>query len=197
MENSGIAAQWRKARPDVTDRAVSRRDQTHEVAREASEKPKPRLASTAGLLTSGWTVIRLWETEIERDVASAVDLVVEAFSKSATPSPASCIADRHAAEFFAGIGLARVALEDAGWHVRYANDNAEKKVLFYKENLGPGGTAPTHGTSTKLLRQMFRQWRSRPHAFLAQTCPSPALNAVWSPAPNHLHTSSSQRFSGR
>lgn len=100
------------------------------------------LARTADLLASGWTVVRLWAGEIERDTASAVKLILQALSKSVSPSPASCVANRHAAEFFAGIGLARMALEDAGWHVRFANDNAEDKILFYKENLGPDGTAP-------------------------------------------------------
>ncbi|HXE52705.1 MAG TPA: DNA mismatch endonuclease Vsr [Tepidisphaeraceae bacterium] len=100
------------------------------------------LARTADLVAGGWTVVRLWAGEIERDTASAVDLILRSLSKSAPPSPASWIAHRHAAEFFAGIGLARIALERSGWRVSFANDKAEDKILFYSENLGAGGAAP-------------------------------------------------------
>lgn len=100
------------------------------------------LARTAELLATGWTVVRLWAREIERDAASAVELVVRALAPPGQPSPASWLAHRHAAEFFAGIGLARMALESAGWKVRFANDNAEDKILFYKENLGADGIPP-------------------------------------------------------
>jgi DNA (cytosine-5)-methyltransferase 1 len=100
------------------------------------------LAKTAELIASGWTVVRLWAKEIERDASSAVELVVRALAPSSQLSPASYLAYRDAAEFFAGIGLARVALENAGWRVRFANDNADDKILFYKENLGADGVAP-------------------------------------------------------
>ena len=43
-----------------------------------------------------------------------------------------------AAEFFAGIGLARMALERAGWSVEYANDVKRFKRDMYRENF-PGG----------------------------------------------------------
>jgi DNA (cytosine-5)-methyltransferase 1 len=42
-----------------------------------------------------------------------------------------------AAEFFAGIGLVRMALERAGWTVRLANDIDEKKAQLYRANF-PG-----------------------------------------------------------
>lgn len=100
------------------------------------------LARTADLLASGWAVLRLWASEIERDTASAIGLIVQALSGSAPSSPASILTYRRAAEFFAGIGLARMALENAGWSVRFANDNAEDKILFYKENFGAGDIAP-------------------------------------------------------
>lgn len=100
------------------------------------------LARTSELLAAGWTVIRLWAREIERDTTSAVELVLRALAPAGQPSPASCLAHRHVAEFFAGIGLARMALEEAGWSVRFANDNATDKILFYKENLAAGGVAP-------------------------------------------------------
>jgi DNA (cytosine-5)-methyltransferase 1 len=41
-----------------------------------------------------------------------------------------------AAEFFAGIGLVRLALESEGWHVAFANDIDANKQRMYVENFG-------------------------------------------------------------
>ncbi|HRW52066.1 MAG TPA: DNA (cytosine-5-)-methyltransferase [Phycisphaerae bacterium] len=92
------------------------------------------LLRTADLLKDGWTVIRLWDRDVEKDTASAVHLIQRGLSRRVTPSPASCLPDRSAAEFFAGIGLVRLAVESAGWRVEFANDNAEEKRLFYATN---------------------------------------------------------------
>src|SRR5581483_652936 len=40
------------------------------------------------------------------------------------------------AEFFAGIGLIRLALERAGWRVRFANDIDPWKYEMYRANFG-------------------------------------------------------------
>ncbi len=45
---------------------------------------------------------------------------------------------KRAAEFFAGIGLVRIALENEGWRVVYANDIDERKRLMYDEQFGAG-----------------------------------------------------------
>ena len=42
------------------------------------------------------------------------------------------------AEFFAGIGLMRMGLERAGWHVAFANDIAEDKQQMYRDHFGNG-----------------------------------------------------------
>ena len=39
-------------------------------------------------------------------------------------------------EFFAGIGLVRMALQNAGWNTVFANDIDPKKYAIYKENFG-------------------------------------------------------------
>src|SRR5262245_31226125 len=41
-----------------------------------------------------------------------------------------------AAEFFAGIGLVRMAAERAGWKVFFANDISPKKFEIYRKNFG-------------------------------------------------------------
>jgi DNA (cytosine-5)-methyltransferase 1 len=41
------------------------------------------------------------------------------------------------AEFFAGIGLMRIGLENAGWHLTFANDIDEDKKRMYEDHFGP------------------------------------------------------------
>jgi DNA (cytosine-5)-methyltransferase 1 len=43
------------------------------------------------------------------------------------------------AEFFAGIGLARVALERQGWRIAFANDISPQKYAMYKGNFADAG----------------------------------------------------------
>jgi len=43
---------------------------------------------------------------------------------------------KRAAEFFSGIGLVRMALERAGWQVRFANDIDPSKFAIYRDNFG-------------------------------------------------------------
>lgn len=44
--------------------------------------------------------------------------------------------NHQAAEFFAGIGLVRMALERAGWAVAFANDISPQKFEIYRDNFG-------------------------------------------------------------
>jgi len=64
----------------------------------------------------------------------------EKFTKVSPTNTASAgeiyLNNRHAAEFFAGIGLVRTALEQAGWSVAFANDIAPKKFHIYRDNFG-------------------------------------------------------------
>ncbi|MEN1679774.1 MAG: DNA cytosine methyltransferase [Planctomycetota bacterium] len=53
-----------------------------------------------------------------------------------TPAPAP-LAGRTALEFFAGVGLARMGLEQAGWRVVFANDLDPAKRQMYEANFGP------------------------------------------------------------
>jgi DNA (cytosine-5)-methyltransferase 1 len=47
--------------------------------------------------------------------------------------------DKTFAEFFAGIGLMRVGLENAGWRIAFANDIDEDKWRMYRDNFGDTG----------------------------------------------------------
>lgn len=92
------------------------------------------LARTAELLSQGWTVVRLWSQDIEKDTTKCVDLIRAALKRTTPASPASYIPSRDVSEFFAGVGLAHFGLEKAGWSIRFANDYAEDKLAFYREN---------------------------------------------------------------
>jgi DNA (cytosine-5)-methyltransferase 1 len=47
--------------------------------------------------------------------------------------------DKTTAEFFAGIGLMRIGLENAGWHIVFANDIDQDKWQMYRDNFGDTG----------------------------------------------------------
>jgi site-specific DNA-cytosine methylase len=48
------------------------------------------------------------------------------------------------AEFFAGIGLMRIGLENAGWHIAFANDIDHDKWRMYKDHFGDTGFLTSH-----------------------------------------------------
>ena len=47
--------------------------------------------------------------------------------------------DKSVAEFFAGIGLMRIGLENEGWHVAFANDIDHDKWQMYRDHFGDTG----------------------------------------------------------
>src|SRR6185295_14397217 len=74
--------------------------------------------ATAALLDNGWSVVRVWESEVLTDVDGCVEKIL-----NSQPAEAPAMAPQKTfAEFFAGIGLMRCALEKHGWMAAYAND---------------------------------------------------------------------------
>ena len=92
--------------------------------------------TTASLLEEGWTVLRLWESEIKDDLAGSVETAVDVSRNGAEPSNLALLPQRTVAEFFAGMGLVRLGLERQGWSVKYANDIAPKKAEMYTAQFG-------------------------------------------------------------
>lgn len=88
-------------------------------------------ANTATLLSEGWSVIRFWESDIGADLHGCTELVLEAIKEGEQKQPPSILASRTVAEFFAGIGLMRIGLEEAGWSVTFANDIDPQKYQMY------------------------------------------------------------------
>ena len=89
-------------------------------------------AATASLLAEGWTVLRFWESEVKKNLGNCVDLVLEAAMKGAETNPFSLVPQKTFAEFFAGIGLMRMGLEQQGWIISFANDIDPQKYEMYK-----------------------------------------------------------------
>jgi DNA (cytosine-5)-methyltransferase 1 len=90
------------------------------------------MANTAALLDKGWSVARLWETDVNRDPDQCLRLL----STRTTADSLSLLPHRTVAEFFAGIGLIRYAFERQGWRVAFANDIDAKKAEMYSDHFG-------------------------------------------------------------
>ena len=93
--------------------------------------------NTAQLADSGWRVIRLWESDIVRNIEGCVkviDTVVHSETGLEDPVAFSELARLSVAEFFAGIGLVRFALERHNWQVQFANDIDKEKFKMYGDN---------------------------------------------------------------
>lgn len=93
-------------------------------------------AATATNLNSGWSVLRFWESDLTRQLENCVNMTVAAIREGNRRTPESVLASRTVAELFSGIGLVRLALENRGWSVVFANDNDEQKAEMYRENFG-------------------------------------------------------------
>lgn len=89
--------------------------------------------STAALLSEGWKVLRLWESEIKNNLNLCIETILSARNDS-TASSYSLLPEKTFAEFFAGIGLVRMALARHGWRTAYANDIDPKKREMYESH---------------------------------------------------------------
>ncbi len=88
------------------------------------------------LMESGWVVIRLWESQIEDNLDSCVELILEKARTRLLDDKIKLIAEKSFSEFFAGIGLMRLALEKRGWNCKFANDIDPDKQKMYEDQFG-------------------------------------------------------------
>jgi DNA (cytosine-5)-methyltransferase 1 len=93
--------------------------------------------NTARLLDSCWKVLRFWESDVLRNLEGCVrviDTAVQSKSGAEGKVAFSELARLSFAEFFAGIGLVRFALERHNWQVLFANDIDKEKFKMYDDN---------------------------------------------------------------
>ncbi len=87
---------------------------------------------TYDLLDSGWVVIRLWESQINTDLDTCIKTILNHIKQNNTNPMISRLPEKTFVEFFAGIGLMRMGLENKGWTIRYANDFDPEKIEMYR-----------------------------------------------------------------
>jgi DNA (cytosine-5)-methyltransferase 1 len=87
--------------------------------------------TTAILQQDGWTVLRIWESQINHELEACVQMTLRMMNEDPQPTPLSLIPAMTFLEFFAGIGLMRMALEQGGWSLQFANDIDEQKRAMY------------------------------------------------------------------
>lgn len=75
------------------------------------------------------------ESILTTDLASRAETTGRGAKRQTLPARAA-LADRSFAEFFAGIGLVRLALESRGWSASFANDIDPKKYEMYADHFG-------------------------------------------------------------
>src|SRR5207245_8378950 len=79
----------------------------------------------------------VWESEVLTDVAKCVAMILDSQPNISQPNQAlSIVPSKTFAEFFAGIGLMRCALEKHGWRAAYANDIDPRKQEMYRAHFG-------------------------------------------------------------
>jgi DNA (cytosine-5)-methyltransferase 1 len=94
--------------------------------------------TTATLQRDGWTVLRIWESQIKNDLEACVHMTIQILDGALKPSPLSLIPQMTFLEFFAGIGLMRMGLEQGGWSIQFANDIDEQKRDMYASHFNDG-----------------------------------------------------------
>ena len=87
--------------------------------------------ATNTLLIAGWTVLRFWESEIQKNLDQCVATTFAVIEKGTKPSAVSILPRKSFAEFFAGVGLMRMGLELQEWTAEFANDIDEEKYEMY------------------------------------------------------------------
>lgn len=92
------------------------------------------IAHTRTLLAQGWRVLRLWESSLKSTPSECINMALKAIETPTRPAPVSLLAEMSVAEFFAGIGLMRMGLEQAGWRTVFANDLDPGKRAMYTAN---------------------------------------------------------------
>ena len=92
--------------------------------------------NTAALHRDGWTVLRIWESQVSRDLEACVEMTMRVLNDELKPSPRALVPRMTFLEFFAGIGLMRLGLEQGGWSIAFANDIDEQKRAMYGAHFG-------------------------------------------------------------
>jgi DNA (cytosine-5)-methyltransferase 1 len=128
--------QWRKRKLSALEDQFERTESRDYWLKKIRRNMRRDCAVTAELLSRGWTVIRFWESDIRRDLKGCVEMTLRVLNGEIKPGVMSVAPRKTFAEFFAGIGLVRMGLEQQGWSVAFANDVDERKREMYDAHFG-------------------------------------------------------------
>jgi DNA (cytosine-5)-methyltransferase 1 len=139
--------QWRRRGLGALEQQFDRAERTDYWVRKVRRTMSRDLVNTAALVEAGWTVLRLWERDVQDDPDGVAERIAELRDAAKAPAGASVLAEggpadpalaaaagRGALEFFAGIGLMREGLAREGFRAVYANDNDPAKKALYLHN---------------------------------------------------------------
>ncbi|MFG0283667.1 MAG: DNA mismatch endonuclease Vsr [Phycisphaerales bacterium JB039] len=131
--------QWRRRGLAALEQQFDRAEQRDYWVKKVRRTMRRDLASTAKLIAGGWTVLRLWERDVEANPDAAAQRI-GALRVPCEPDPAlAAAAGRATLEFFAGIGLMAEGLKREGFTIAYANDNDPAKKALYLHNAPEDG----------------------------------------------------------
>lgn len=126
--------QWRtRGHASLKNQFVASPRAEYWVSKISSNMRRDR-QNTASLIADGWRVLRFWESDISSDLESCVETAIAAIDPARTARTYCGFRDHTVAEFFAGIGLVRWALDRKGWRTVFANDIDPLKFDMYKAN---------------------------------------------------------------
>ena len=129
--------QWRRRRLASLDDQFRQTESRAYWLRKTRRNMDRDCRVTSALLAGGWSVARVWESEVLADVAGCVAMILDSQPSVSQPNQAlSIVPSKTFAEFFAGIGLMRCALEKHGWRAAYANDIDPRKQEMYRAHFG-------------------------------------------------------------
>ena len=127
-------SQWRKRGLSSLESQFQRTQTKEYWLQKIRRNMRRDCAVTSNLLSNGWTILRFWESDIKRNLEKCVALTVNVTKRQARPDPLALLPSRTFAEFFAGIGLMRLGLENQGWTIAFANDIDAAKHEMYAAN---------------------------------------------------------------
>lgn len=124
--------QWRKRRLTCLEDQFQKSNSRDYWLKKIRRNMARDLATTAALISTGWVVLRFFESDISTELEGCMKMVLDTVEYGATPTPYTLLPQRTFAEFFAGIGLMRLGLEKQGWTLAFANDIDERKYEMYR-----------------------------------------------------------------
>jgi DNA (cytosine-5)-methyltransferase 1 len=126
--------QWRRRKLAALEAQFAKTESKRYWLKKIRANMSRDAAATAKLIKQGWKVLRIWETDINRDLEGCVAMTLNAMTVKEPEPQFSVIPQKTVAEFFAGIGLMRIGLERQNWHVSFANDIDEQKCNIYRDH---------------------------------------------------------------